>query len=144
MAQNIAEWNEMKQEEKKQTLNFKSEWKMLKATFLLPLGNIIIGLILGCIIVEHYLKWLSYELKSINKTSLLLLQHIWHMFTWLNTDRWFRGKLRNIRFQGQGAVHLLGIYSWNRFTANRNNSNCFYTISICNPFLWVYIIQAWN
>lgn len=65
MAQNIAEWNEMKKgEKKKQTLNFKSEWKMLKATFLLPLGNIIIGLILGCIIVERYLKLLSYELKK--------------------------------------------------------------------------------
>lgn len=54
---------------------------MLKATFLLPPGNIIIGLILGYIIVECYLKLQSYELKSINKTSLLLLQHIWHMFS---------------------------------------------------------------
>lgn len=120
---------------KKQTLNFKSEWKMLKATFLLPPGNIIIGLILGCIIVECYLKLQSYELKSINKASLLLLQHIWHMFSWLNIDRWFCGKFRNIHFYGQGAVHLLGIYSWNRFTANRNKSNCFYILSICSPCL---------
>lgn len=54
---------------------------MLKATFLLPPGNIIIGLILGSIIVERYLKLHSYELKSMNKTSLLVLQRIWHMFS---------------------------------------------------------------
>lgn len=125
--------NEMKwrEGEKKQTLDFKSEWKMLKATFLLPPGNIIIGLILGCIIVERYLKLQSHELKSINKTSLLLLQHIWHMFSWLNIDRWFRGKLQNIHLHSQGAVHLLGIYSWNRFTANMNKSNFAFTLWAC-------------
>lgn len=130
--------NEMRWRGEKQTLNFKSEWKMLKATFLLPPGNIIIGLILGWITVDCYLKLQSYELKSRNKTSFLLLLHIWHMLSWLNIDRWFHGKFQNIHFHGQGAVHLSGIYSWNGFIANRNKINCFYTVRLCSPFPYAY------
>lgn len=71
MARNDEGLNEMKRE-------INRILDTLMDVFLVPCGSRVIGIMLGRIILV-----LEFYLVSINKASLLLLQHIWSMFTGL-------------------------------------------------------------